>query len=448
LRIGIIGLHNKGRSHLRDLQLLPGVRVAALCDLDPQVLAPVVAELKGRQITPFATTDARELLARPDVDAVVIVTGNHWHALLTLWACQAGKDVYVEKPMSHTVWEGRKMIEMARKYGRVVEVGMQYRSDTGLREAAEFLRQGHCGRLQHVHVPVYMLRKDIGRRQPWYPDWLNYDLFCGPAPMAPLERTRLHYDWHWTWGTGNGDLGNNGVHVLDIALLFAGQKALPRRILSVGARYGVADGADTPNTMLTVYDYPDVPFIFDHRSLPAKPGMSYTDDAHGVRTGVVVRCEGGYFAGLKGGAVYDNQDKLIKKFPGDGGKAHMATFLAAVRSRRAGDLAAGVEIGHTGAALCHYGNISYRIGEPGRLDRVRKALEVVPAAGRYLDGLQRHLGVHGIDLDRHPFTLGQWIQVEGDNIAQVESGRETALERARFLLRETQRPPYVIPENI
>ena len=186
LRIGIIGLHNKGGDHLRDLLKRADVRVVGICDLDPKILALVLEQLKAQQVAPFATTEARELLARPDIDAVVIATPNHWHALLTLWACQAGKDVYVEKPMCHTVWEGRKMVEAGAKYGRVVQVGTQHRSDPGLLAAAKYLQEGHCGKMLYVHAVYYNLRKDIGYRLPWYPDWLNYNAYCGPAPMTPL----------------------------------------------------------------------------------------------------------------------------------------------------------------------------------------------------------------------------------------------------------------------
>ena len=448
LRIGIIGLHNKGGDHLKDLLGRPGVRVAGICDLDPKILARVLGELKAQQVTPFATTQARELIARSDIDAVVIATPNHWHALLTVWACQAGKDVYVEKPMSHTVWEGRRMIEAGAKYGRVVQVGTQHRSDPGLQAAAKYLREGHCGRMLHVHSVYYYQRKDIGYRLPWYPDWLDYDAYCGPAPMTPLERTNLHYDWHWSWATGNGDLGNNGVHVLDMALFFSGHEAAPRRVLGLGQRYVVRDHAQTPNSMIVVYDYPEIPFVFEHRGLPAKAGVNYADQARGVRAGVIVHCEGGYFAGGDGGTLYDLKDKVVKKFPGDGGAGHMPNFLAAVRSRRVADLIAPMSVGQVSASLCHFGNISYRVGAAAGPATVREALGAVPAAQACFDGLAKNLAANGVDTDREPLTLGKWVEVDGDQVTGVKSGDETSLEKARFLLRETHRAPYQVPEQV
>ncbi len=450
IRLGVIGLNGKGAAHLKQLLKLDDVRIAALCDIDPRVLERVAATLPETQLRPFKTTDARAVFARSDVDAVLIVTSNHWHALHTVWACQAGKDVYVEKPMSHTVWEGRKMIEAAAKYGRIVQVGTHYRSETGLADGIAFLHEGQLGKLKHVRALIYGRRESIGRQAPWYPTWLDYDVFCGPTPMQPLERANLHYDWHWNWSTGNGEIGNNGVHVLDIALRVAKQTGAPRRVLSLGGRYVIDDAAETPNTHLAVYDYGDVPLFFENRSLPAKPGVAFTDQFGGIRAGIVAQCEGGTLSGLVGATAYDNAGKVIKKFTGDGGGGHVRNFLDAVRSRRKADLAAPVEVGHLSAALCHYGNISYRVGDTAPSARIAETLGEFPAAQEIHRELQAHLGVHGVDLAKQPFRTGPWLQLDaiGDSITRVDSPREDALERARYLLRETQRPPYVIPDQV
>jgi predicted dehydrogenase/AraC-like DNA-binding protein len=241
VRVAVIGLRSKGSEHIKQLLDLSGVRIVALCDVDPLVLWREVAKLKEKQINVFAATDAREIFDRSDVDAVVIATSNHWHALLTVWACQAGKDVYVEKPVSHTVWEGRKMVEAADTYKRIVQAGTQYRSDVAIPEAIAYLNEGHVGKMLAAHTTIYKRRESIGKKLPWYPDWLDYDMFCGPTPAVPLERDRIHYDWHWMWRTGNGELGNNGVHVLDIARRFAGHDGLPSRVMSLGGRYLVDD---------------------------------------------------------------------------------------------------------------------------------------------------------------------------------------------------------------
>lgn len=451
LRIGIIGLGGKGTQHLNLLTKRDDTRVVALCDIDPEALGRAKKTLEGKQLAPFTTTEPRELLARNDVDAVFVVTCNHWHALLSIWACQAGKDVYVEKPMTHTVWEGRKLIEAAAKYRRVVQVGTQYRSEAGLAEGIKWLHAGGLGKLTHVHCPYFGRRGSIGRRKPWYPEGLNYDLFCGPTPVVPLERDKLHYDWHWSWTTGNSELGNNGVHLLDVARRIVRSEAPPRRVLGLGGRYVIEDAAETPNAHLVVYDYPEAPVIFEARGLTAKPDVSYSDQVNNTRVGVVAHCEGGYLAGLVGCAAYDRSGKIIQKFTGDGGgHTHLNNFLAAVRSRRAQDLAAPPEIGHGSAALCHFGNISLRVGGPAGATQISQALDSMPAAAEMTRSLQAHLGVHGVDLARRPLTLGPWMDIEpsGDGIAKLASGDPSALERARYLLHETQRPPYVIPENV
>ncbi len=451
VRLGVIGLGRKGIPHLKNLLKMPGVRIAALCDVDPEHLEQGAKLIPADRPAPFKTTDARALLDRKDVDAVMIVVSNHWHALLTVWACQAGKDVYVEKPMSRTVWEGRKMVEAAAKYNRIVQVGTHYRSETGLADAIQYLHSGQLGKIHHIRAVVYNLRPSIGRRHAWYPENLDYDRFCGPAPVSPLERNQLHYDWHWSWDTGNGELGNNGVHVLDIALRIAKHAGSPRRILSFGGRYGIDDSAQTPNTHVAVYDYPSIPLIFEHRALPAKPGVNYMDQHAGLRgVGFAAYCEGGYVSGLVGATAFDPAGKVIKKFPGDGGAGHVPNFFAAVRSRRKQDLAAPVETGHLSAAVCHYGNIAYRVGAPAPAAKIDDVLGAFPAAGAIHKELQTHLGVHGIDLAKNPFRLGPWLNLDaiGDSIVKAEGADEPALDRARWLLRETQRRPYAIPETV
>ena len=453
VRVAVIGINDKGASHIVDLLKLPGVRVVALCDVDPQVLAREVEKLKAQQISVFSTTDARRIFERADVDAVVIATSNHWHALLTVWACQAGKDVYVEKPVSRTVWEGRKMVEAAAKYGRIVQCGTQYRSDTGWPEAMAWLQAGNLGKIRCIHTICYKLRESIGRRLPWYPDWLDYDMYCGPTPMVPLQRERLEYDWHWDWNTGSGELGNNGVHVIDIARRITGEDRLPTRVTSVGGHFGVDDVATTPNAQLAVFDYAGgVPLLFEARGLPAEPGRKYMDNFRGMRgpNGLAVLCEGGYLSGYTGSVAVDNDGKQIQRFTGDGGRGHMANFFATVRSRRTQDLAAPIPVGHTSTAICHLGNIAHRLGTASDLASAQQSLGGIPDALAALGDMQRHLGLHGIEVDRTAMTVGPWLQIDGENetVAAVDGGAETALERARFLLKETQRAPWMIPDAV
>ena len=448
IRLAVVGFNSRGVELIEQLLQTRGVRIAALCDVDPAILARQVEALRAKRIEVYATTDARELLARKDLDALVIATGTRWHALLTGWACQAGKDVYVEKPVCRTIWEGRRMVEAAAKYGRVVQSGTQLRSDTGLAEAVREVNAGRLGKVQWIRAVIYRPRDGIGRRRPWYPTALNYDLFCGPTPVVPLERERLHYDWHWSWSTGNGDLGNLGVHVLDIARRFGSHDAPPRRIVSVGARFGVDDAGETPNTQIAVLDYPGFPVVLELRGMLAKPGTK-PETFRGIRSGVVVQCEGGSYAGYIGGAMFDAAGRELRKVPGDGGATHFENFFAAMRSRRTQDLAAPIETGFGSTGLCHYGNISHRIGRPARWAEIQAALETVGPAREALDGFGQHLAAHGIDPDRERLTLGPWLQLEPrqDGIAGVEGGDAALLAKARSLLQEPARPPYVLPEG-
>lgn len=452
IRVGVIGLGRKGPQSIKLAQEVPGVRIVALCDVDPVALARQAAALQLDGPGVFRTTDARRLLERSDVDAVIITTADHWHALLTIWACQAGKDVYVEKPVSHTIWEGGKMMEAAKKYNRVVQSGSQLRSDTGLAEAARVINAGELGKIKYIRGFCYTKRGNIGKKTPWYPSGLDYNLWCGPAPVVPLRRNELNYDWHWSWDTGDGDLVNMGAHVIDITRRFAGGDALPRRILSAGGCFGHDDAAETPNTLLAVFDYPEFPLVYEVRGLTSKPGVDNMDHYKGLRTGVIVQCEGGYYSGYIGGGLYDNGGKLVRRIRGDGGVAHFPNFFDAVRSRKTAELAAPLAVGHAASSTCHFANISYRTGASAPVENINASLAEFPVAQEAAAGMARHLAAHNVDLDMNktPLTLGGWLVPDfaGDSVKEIEGAGKETLERAVFLARGVQRPPYIIPENI
>lgn len=449
IRVGVIGLGRKGPQLARLVQAIPGVRVTALCDVDPLLLAKRTKSLKLDTPSVFATTDARKLIERPDVDAIIISTSNHWHALLTIWGCQAGKDVYIEKPVSHTVWEGVKMLEAAEKYGCVVQSGTQMRSDIGIKEAVHAVKSGEIGKIKHIRCICYIKRESIGMKAPWYPDWLDYNLWCGPAPMSPLQRNELHYDWHWTWDTGDGDMANTGTHLVDIARQFIGETYAPRRILSLGGRYGHKEAGETPNTQIAVIDYDGTPVVFESRGLTTKPGVDNMDHYKGIRTGVVVQCEGGYYAGYLGGGLYDDKGALIRRIGGDGGQEHLQNFFTAMRNRRVDTLAAPLSDGVAASSACHYANISQRIGAPASFDALKRALADFPVAQDTLNGMAGHLALHNLDINKHPAKLGCWLtpDIKRGTIAGIADADECVTARASHLLKGVQRPPYVIPET-
>ncbi|MGH7946594.1 MAG: Gfo/Idh/MocA family protein, partial [Opitutaceae bacterium] len=348
IRIAVVGFRGKGYTHIEQFRKISGVRVVALCDVDREVLASNVKKFTDRGEKVAAHVDYRKLLDDASIDAVAIATPNHWHALMSIWACQAGKDVYLEKPISHNVWEGRKAVEAAVKYKRIVQAGTQSRSDEALKEAFAYIHAGKLGKIQWARGLCYKERASIGKTsgpQP-VPSHLDYDLWSGPAPLEPPRRNSpsrgpIHYDWHWFWNYGGGDIANQGIHEMDMCRWVLGQQGFPPAVMSFGGRFGYEDDAETPNTQIAVYDYEPAPLIFEVRGLPRKTGERAMDAYRGIRVGLTVQCEGGYFAGgANGGGVYDKDGKKVRQFSGPGGDAHQANFIAAMRSRKTSDLAA------------------------------------------------------------------------------------------------------------
>lgn len=448
IRLGIAGLNSKGEQHLQTIAKMADVRITALCDADTAVLDRALAKLREAGQDAAVFQDYRKMIERPDVDAVLIAAPNHWHALMTIWACQAGKDVYVEKPVSHDIFEGTVMAAAAQRYGRIVQAGTQTRSDPGMRAALPWLREGNLGKILWVHGLWYKLRGHIGRvtgPQP-IPSTVNYDLFQGPAPMKPLMRERLHYDWHWFWDTGNGDMANLGVHLLDATRMLLADEN-PRRVRCYGGRFALDDDAETPNVQVAVMDFPSAPCFLELRGLPEKPGTDRMDAFRQVRDKIVVQCEHGYFAGgQSGGLVYDNEGKRIQDFRGDGGRAHAANFFAAMRSRKTTDLNCPLEQGVLSAEICHLANLSYRAGRPAGREAILEASAISSHGEELLGRVEQHLTAHGVDWGKTPLTLGEWVHLDRSKV-QVESADAHTRMVANALLRPAvYRAPFTVPE--
>src|SRR6266850_6453353 len=255
VRVGVCGLRSRGKDHLDAFARVPNVEIAALCDVDETLLNKRRAEVRG---TPRTVVDVRRLLEDPTIDAISIATPNHWHALMAIWACQAGKDVYVEKPCSHNLWEGRQLVRAAEKYRRIVQHGTQSRSARAQIEAIDHLHKGTFGDIYLARGLCFKRRDTIGRTpaEP-VPQGVDYDLWTGPAPLKPFTRNRFHYNWHWIWETGNGDLGNQGVHQVDVARWGLGVK-FPNRISAIGGHFTFDDDQETPNTLNCAFEF-DLP---------------------------------------------------------------------------------------------------------------------------------------------------------------------------------------------
>lgn len=446
VRIAVVGFRQKGMQHIGSFKKLPGVRVVALCDVDSDVMAQALKKHFSGEPQPKTYTDVRLLLEDKDIDAVVVATPNHWHAPITIWACQAGKDVYVEKPVSHTFWEGQQMKKAARKYNRVVQSGTQSRSDPGLAAAFKYMNDGNMGPVEYARGVYYNLRASTGKvdspQTP--PKSVDFNQWLGPAE-GPLMRENLHYDWHWQWAYGNGEVGNNGVHMLDLSAWMLGINEFPSRVISVGGRFVHDDNSETPNGQVIYYDYKPYPVILEIRNLPRWKGEEVADNLHGIRTGVQIKCRDGFYAGYgPGGWVYDNDGKRVKQFPGEGGAAHHQNFIDAVRARKHEMLNAEIAVGHISAGLAHLGNISHRLGESARGLEINKAIEGIPLMQDAIERFNEHLLLNAVDVVKTPRILGPIL--EFDNATESFTGDHA--DKANALLKGTYRPGFEIREEV
>jgi predicted dehydrogenase len=444
IRVGVVGFKGRGQSHLEGLSKLQGVRIAGLCDVDATVLGKEQQKWKDKGQEVEVHTDIRKLLESKNVDVITIATPNHWHALAAIWAIQAGKDVYLEKPVSHNVWEGRKIVEAARKHGKIVQTGTQSRSSQGIAECFAWLKEGNLGKLTLARGLCYKPRPSIGKvdgPQP-VPPGVDYDLWCGPAPVKPIMRKQFHYDWHWIWDTGNGDLGNQGIHQMDIARWALGVNELSPRVFSVGGRLGYEDDGQTPNTQIVFHDYSPAPLIFEVRGLPTEPGDKKMDNIHGASVGVVLYYEGGHVVvpNYSSATAYDKEGAKVKEFKGS--SDHFKNFTDAVRSRKHADLKADILEGHLSSGLCHTGNISYLLGKQAGPDEIKSTIKndnnLQEAYGR----MEEHLGRHHVDLTATKATLGVFLKMD------PKTERFVTNAKANQLLTREYRKPFVVPEKV
>lgn len=443
IRIAVLGVHGRGISHLEAWNSMNDVEIAAICDPDENTWERAVkAATKGGKKTPYTVQDMRRIFDDKSIDAVSIATQNHWHALASIWAMQSGKDVYVEKPVSHNVSEGRRIVEAARKYNRICQAGTQSRSSQGLIEAMAFIHQGGIGKIHLARALCYKRRPSIGIKPDGpVPPGVDYDLWLGPAPVRPFNPNRFHYNWHWNWDYGNGDIGNQGVHEMDKARWGLNKNHFPKSVLSLGGRFGYIDDGQTPNTQLAFFDYGDAHLIFEVRGLETPP-LQPVPGGIGAKIGNI-------FYGSKGimvipdygsAYVYDTSGNLVRQFKGGGD--HFRNFIDAMRTRKTSDLHAEILDGHLSSALCHLANISYRLGELQPFDPKTKAFgddrEAYETFGRF----EEHLAANGINLKEDRYRLGRKLTVDGAK----ESFRGDP--EAVAMLTRKYRPPFVVPEKV
>jgi len=435
VNLGLVGCGGRGPGLLGQFRRLPGVKIAGLCDVDRQRL--------GAAAEPYPDanrwTDMRNMFESPDIDAVVIATCNHWHCLAAIWAMQAGKHVYVEKPLGHTQWEGEQVIAAAAEHQLVCQVGTQQRSDPLQAEIKQYLHEDKSlGEIKAVRINRFGVRGSIGRRDKPLapPEQVDYNLWLGPAQDEPIYRKKLHYDWHWVWNTGSGEMGNWGVHIIDDVRnnIFLDQVAAPASITAAGNRLAWQDAGETPNLHFASLDTGDIPVVVALSNLPTDKQAS---PVPGPSSGYIAYCEGGQLHGQRGGAVaIDAEGKKLKRFTGNSGSRHQQNFIEAIREGDSSLLNASAQVGHDSTTWCNLINIASRVtaSESESAEQSERATEV-------LESLAKIAKASGKADESAQLTIGPTLQF--DTAAGTFVG--TGADEANPLLRREDRKGFVVP---
>jgi len=442
LRIAVLGVNGRGRSHLGGFMTRKGCEVVAIVDPDETIGQKKGVETveKATKKKPSYYKDLREVMDDKSIDIVSIATPNHWHALASIWAIQAGKDVYVEKPVSHNVSEGRRIVQAARKHEKIVQTGTQCRSMQGTIDAIDYVKSGKIGEVKVARGLCFKPRGSIGPRGNYdVPTGVDYGLWLGPAPEKNLSRQRFHYDWHWQWDYGNGDLGNQGIHQMDIARWGLDVHTIGDGVQSYGGRFSYVDAGDVANTQVTTHSFGDKRLVFEVRGLKTAPFK-------GAKVGVIFHGSEGYvvMTSYTNGAAFDLDGKMVKKFSGNGD--HYGNFIGAVRSRKVSDLNADIEEGHLSSALCHLGNVSYRLGEKLNAQEVTERLDRDAEATETFERVAGHLSDNKVDLAEVPVGFGAKLALDGEK----ETVTGDMASAANPMLTREYRKPFVVPtaENV
>ena len=455
VRVAIAGTGGRGGDHIGFLGKLDGVELAYLVDpSEPRLKSAVERVSKDFGNKPKSHADVRVMLEDKDIDAVTVATCNHWHSLIAIWACQAGKDVYVEKPCSQKLFESRKCIEAAAKYKRLVQHGTQRRSESAWAKVAAAIQQNKYGKLVAAKVYANRPRAPLGFKpikEP--PKTLNWDLWVGPAAMVPYHDNLAPYNWHWFWNTGNGEIGNNGVHYFDLCR-WAMQVKHPNSVISFGTRFvkdkanDYKDQGETPNIHFVLYDYNGIPLIYESCNIagpkekwnPREEAEFYTEQ--GILRGdkfYPYKKEGSLEVGEPVALKVDNFTEPEKGGP-------FGNFINAVRDRESVKLNAPITEGHYSASVCHWGNASYRMGEAGEpvpMEKIREQMGNNPILQKSIDVvLENVLDELKVELDRIPFKIGPKLDID------LEKERFVDNPTADKLLTREPREPFAVPENV
>jgi predicted dehydrogenase len=390
VRIGFVGMGRRSKGLLSQFLKIPNVELVAISDPDTAQMArrlKTIQEIKDEALAKGAPLlggrveaiqDYRKLYERADIDAVVVPSTTYWHTLHAIHAVQAGKHVYVEKPSTFKHWEGLQLEAAAKRYGKVIAVGYQNRSDPGPQDGIRYVQAGHLGKIKKVRALCYRNRDSIGKiEQPLRPPaTMDYDLWLGPASEHTIFRPELHYDWHWDFHTGNGDMGNQGVHEIDMVYWLLGHPGLPKEVTCFGNRFIWDDGGNTPNMQAVWCKWGGAEVILETNDVKLSPDRNVSPNRMGTYVGIIAECEKGYLKGGRGGMVATHPDgrTIIERFKGDGGMSHQRSFIEAVRANDGSNFPALVEHSHPSESVMHLGNASYQMGERHSTSELKSSL--------------------------------------------------------------------------
>ena len=449
VRVAVVGVRGRGCDLIKPWAAMKDVQIAAICDVDTNVTAKALKICTDAgQEKPRFEQDFRRLLDDKSIDAVAISTSNHWHALATVLALQAGKHVYVEKPVSQTLFEGRRMVEAARKYNRVCFIGTQRRSSEAMAKAVEFLRAGKLGKVNVGRGVVYKRRESIGKKvDAPVPAGVDYNLWQGPAPERAFNPNRFHYEWHWNWDYGSGEMGNNGIHMLDVVRWGMNKNELPKKVISIGGRYGYDDDGQTPNTQIACFDYGDSQMICETRGLPTDPYPPFVPPPADAATRknhpnslVVFHCSEGILTLLDKPIAYNLKGEIIETFTGT--ENHYRKFIDSVRAGKIVDPNCDIQEGHLSTGLCHLANISYRLGKEQAFDGAEMPFSGNDVGNETFKRMSEHLKTNNLDMKSLKYSLGRTLTIDPKTETFVSDAEASAM-----LTRE-YRKPFVVPEKV
>ncbi|QDT01436.1 Gfo/Idh/MocA family protein [Adhaeretor mobilis] len=448
INVGLIGCGGRGEHLVSRCSRVPGMKVVGLCDPDSER----TGKLGEKYTSATKYTDLRKMLESKDLDAVVVATCNHWHGLAAILAMQAGKHVYVEKPLSQTQWEGRQVVNAAHKFNRICQIGTQQRTDPMQAEIKKFLHEEKkIGEIRWVQVNRYGKRASIGKRDTPLapPKSVDYDLWLGPAQNVPMYRENFHYDWHWVWNTGSGEMGNWGVHIVDDVRnnVFRDEVKMPSQFIAAGGRFGWHDAGNTPNLHFAALNAGGIPVTIGICNLEMDEAIRESAGMNGPTSGYVVHCEGGRFEGQRGHATaFDAEGQVIAKFGGRGGEAkgnHQQNFADAIRANDPLLLNAPIQEGYYSTGWCNLANVGAQVAQQSEKTKIEDAVSTLdtPELGQVFQGLQRVCEQHGGATS--DFQLGPMLDF--DTSVEQFTG-ETAELANSFLRDDNYRKGFAVPE--